>query len=546
MVHYILAQPSSRMLLDARQSRELMSAIFPIFGKLSWMWIGLIAASVSAVLTWVLVRIAPSRGWVVTPGGNRWSRRVVAQFGGAPILMATCSVVPLIPASHAVVNLLLLTLAMSMLGLVDDIVGLGPKPKLMVEILLAVLAVQAGIVYPLSPSALLNAAFTVLWIVSITNAFNLIDNIDGLAAGIAVIALTQIVLLAGLRVPAAMLGLCLLSSIIGFLFFNLNPAKVFMGDVGSLPIGFFLACASVMTAFRLSSLGSVLLVPCLVLFIPIFDMLLVSITRRLNGRAISRGARDHASHRLVLLGLTEHQAVAILYAMAFIAGVLAFCWEKFWPEWGAGFLTLFLVGATLFWIYLAKLELPESWLSESNVLIISVPAFFLKIAAKFSALLLDAVIVVLGFYFACLSNLQKLGSFFLVQFWLVAIAAVAIKLTFLVACGVYQGRWSLSRLRGILPILKAVLLAAGFIFVGWLVLPSHHAVPVSIILSDAAFTAALLLLTRASTRFFDFLVGKLRGLPTITQPVPAGAGHVPAGDFATPVTQEELADRGKM
>lgn len=497
-----------------------MCALAPAFWRFSWLWVGLLAAAVSAALTALLVRIAPARGWVVIPGGNRWNQRVVAQFGGVPILIAACAVVPFIPTPRALAELLLLTAGMSLLGLVDDIVGLGPKPKLTIQVLLATLAVHAGIVHPLSHSALLNAAFTVLWIVAITNAFNLIDNIDGLAAGIAVIALAQIVVLASLTAPVAIFGLCLLASILGFLFFNLNPAKVFMGDVGSLPIGFFLACASVMTASRLSSLGSVLLVPCLVLFIPIFDMLLVSVTRRLNGRAISRGARDHASHRLVLLGLTEHQAVAILYAMAFIAGVLAFCWEKFWPAWGAGFLTLFLVGATLFWLYLAKLELPESWLSESSVLIISVPAFFLRIAAKFSALLLDGIIVVLGLYFACLSNLDKLGSFFLVQFWLVAIAAVVIKLTFLVACGAYQGRWSLSRLGDTLPILKAVVLAASFIFVGWLVLPSHHAVPVSIVLSDAALTAALLLLTRTSSRFFDFILSRLGAFPVETEPFP--------------------------
>src|SRR5262249_19109960 len=146
-------------------------------------------------------------------------------------------------------------------------------------------------------------------------------NIDGLAAGIAGFSLTQIVFFAGFKVSSAVFGVCLFGSIIGFLFFHFNPARVFFGDVGSLPIGFFLACASVLTASHLSGLASVLLVPCLVLFIPLFDLLLVSITRRLNGRAISRGARDHASHRLVLLGLTEHQAVAILFGMAFIAGV---------------------------------------------------------------------------------------------------------------------------------------------------------------------------------------------------------------------------------
>jgi UDP-GlcNAc:undecaprenyl-phosphate GlcNAc-1-phosphate transferase len=534
------------MVLDIRQSRELMFTLAPALWRFSWLWAGFTAAIASAGLTWLLVRIAPARGWVVFPGGNRWSQRVVAQFGGVPILVATCAVAPLIAAPHAVPALLLLTLGMALLGFADDLAGLGPKPKLIVQILLATLAVHAGIVHPLTHSVLLNAAFTVFWIVGITNAFNLIDNIDGLAAGIAVIALAQIVLLAGLRVPVAMLALCLLASIAGFLFFNLNPAKVFMGDVGSLPIGFFLACASVMTASHLSSLGSVLLVPCLVLFIPIFDMLLVSITRRLNGRAISQGARDHASHRLVLLGLTESQAVVILYAMAFIAGVLAFCWEKFWPAWGAGFLTLFLVGATLFWLYLAKLKLPESWLSESNVLIISVPAFFLRVAAKFSALVLDGIIVVLALYFACLSNLEKLGSFILAQFWIAAIAAVVIQLTFLIAAGAYQKKWSLSGLRDTLPILKAVLLAVCFIFVAWLVLPSHQGVPISIILSHAALTSALLLLTRASTRLFDFLLDKLRALPATQQSLPKLGDPATVTNFSNPLVPEEPYNKVEM
>jgi UDP-GlcNAc:undecaprenyl-phosphate GlcNAc-1-phosphate transferase len=493
--------------------------VAPIFLKFSWIGFALTAAALSTGLTALLIRMAPAKGWVVRPAENRWSRRVVAQFGGIPIVLATSCVVLFIPGSPAAFKLLFLTLGMALLGFVDDLVGLGPKPKLVVQVLFAVLAVRAGIVHPLSSSIFLNAAFTVFWIVGITNAFNLIDNIDGLASGIAIIALAEIVLLTGLKLPVGMLALCLLASVAGFLVFNFHPAKIFMGDVGSLAIGFFLACASVMTASHLSSLGSVLLVPCLVLFIPIFDMLLVSITRRINGRAISRGARDHTSHRLVLLGLTEPQAVWILYVIAFIAGVLAFCWERFWPEWGAGFLALFLVGASLFWLYLAKLELPEKWLSESNVLIIKVPAFFVRIAAKFSALFLDGIIVILAFYFACLSNLQKLGSFFLAEFWVGAIAVVVIKLAFLMASGAYQDKWSLSAFKGTIPILKAVFLAAGFMLLAWLVLPSHHGIPVSLLLSDAAFAVALLLLTRTSTRLFDLVLDKLRALPTPTEPL---------------------------
>lgn len=516
------------MLLDVSQSRELISAILPLFGKLSWVWICLITAAVSGALTGLLVKVAPARGWVVVPGENRWNRRVVSQFGGIPILLATCAVITLVPHQLLVVQLLLLTLGVAVLGFVDDVMGLGPIPKLIVQILLGAFAVRAGIVHPLTASVLLNGAFTVFWIVAITNAFNLIDNIDGLAAGIALIALAQIVLLAGVKVPVGLIALCLMGSIAGFLPFNFHPAKIFMGDVGSLPIGFFLACSSIMTASHLSSLGSVLLVPCLVLFIPIFDMLLVSITRRMNGRAISRGARDHTSHRLVLLGLTERQAVSILYAVALVAGVLAFCWERFWPEWGAGFLTLFLVGATLFWVYLAKIELPEKWLSESNVLIIRVPAFFLRVAAKFSAFLLDGILVVLAFYFSCLTNLAKLGSFFLLQFWVAAIGVAVIQLASLIVSGAYRDKWSLSGLRDAIPFAKAVCLAACFIFLAWLLLPSHHGVPVSIILWDALFTMSLLLLTRVSTPFFDFLLDMLRVRPDTkrsflgTDPVPLG------------------------
>src|SRR5262249_21245630 len=313
------------MVLGLHQSRaDIVLATVLAGWNLQWVWASLGACGLSAVLTALLVKVAPKRGWVVVPGHNRWSQRVVAQFGGVPIILVACGVALFLPSSRSILTLVLLTSAIAVLGFVDDLVGLGPKPKLIIQALLASFAVHAGVVHSLTHTPWLNALLTVVWIVGITNAFNLIDNIDGLAVGIAVIALLQIILLRGLGVPIAAFALCMLSSMFGFLFFNLHPAKVFMGDVGSLPIGFFLACASVMTASSLSSLGSVLFLPCLVLFIPIFDMLLGSVTRRLNGRSISRGARAHASHRLVLLGLTERQAVAILYAVAFIAGIFDF------------------------------------------------------------------------------------------------------------------------------------------------------------------------------------------------------------------------------
>src|SRR5262249_20243004 len=165
--------------------------------------------------------------------------------------------------------------------------------------------------------------------------------------------------------------------------------------------------------------------------------------------------------------------------------------------------------ATLFWLYLAKLELPESWLSESTVVIISVPAFFLSAIAKLAILVLDAIIVVLGFYFACLSNLENVGGTLLAQFWIAAMASVVIKLAFLIAAGAYGKKWTISAFRDTLPVIKGVFLAGFVVVAGWAVLSASYSVPLSIILMDATFTTVLLLLTRASSQFFDYILGKL-------------------------------------
>src|SRR5215471_10266215 len=231
----------------------------------------------TTLLTNWLIKVAPAKGWTVVPRPDRWNARTTAQFGGLPILAAFTVTVILFFRTQQNLILLLLVWGMALIGLVDDITGLRPRPKLIGQALIAVLAVYAGVVHPLTRNFWINAGFTVFWIVGITNAVNLLDNMDALAAGIAIIASGQVILLAGPANPISNLALCMLAASAGFLVFNMNPAKIFMGDVGALSIGFFLACASVETAEHLSSFGSVLLVPCLVLFIPVFDTALVSV-----------------------------------------------------------------------------------------------------------------------------------------------------------------------------------------------------------------------------------------------------------------------------
>jgi UDP-GlcNAc:undecaprenyl-phosphate GlcNAc-1-phosphate transferase len=317
-----------------------------------------LAFVLAILLTGVTVKVATRKGWVSSPRPDRWNSRTVAMFGGFPIIVAFLAGAMLLPFTRQTTVLLLLTMGMGIVGLLDDVFGVGPKSKLTAQAVLAGGAVIAGIIFPLTGHFWIDVFFTILWITGITNAINLIDNMDGLAAGIAIIALALTVLLAGPAMLVSRLALCMLTAVGGFLVFNLNPAKIFMGDIGSLSIGFFLACVSLRTTDHLSGLASVILVPVLVLFIPVFDTLLVSITRRIHGQPIWRGGRDHTSHRLVLVGLNERQAVLLLYAIAIFAGLLAFLWKTSSNELGVGMVSMFLVGTVLFWLYLARVELP--------------------------------------------------------------------------------------------------------------------------------------------------------------------------------------------
>src|SRR5262249_20302588 len=154
--------------------------------------------------------------------------------------------------------------------------------------------------------------------------------------------------------------------------------------------------ASTLAATHTSITGAALL-PCLILLVPIFDIFLVSITRRIQNRAISEGARDHSSHRLVFLGLSERRSVSVLHSMAFLAGMQALLWTRFPVRWMGSLVALFLLGVLHFWLYMTKLEIPEDWLSR--VFVPSLPGFLQHSGAKPMRAFLDAALSALGLYF---------------------------------------------------------------------------------------------------------------------------------------------------
>ncbi len=222
-------------------------------------------------------------------------------------------------------------------GLWDDTKKMSPTNKLICQVAATSLFVYAGGVYPLTDLSGINLFITYLWFVGLTNAFNLLDNMDGLSSGVAVIS----AIFAGLvpvsvletPVPATWLSLLFAASVFGYWLHNKFPAKIFMGDSGSLPLGFVLAALSmpsplnanlgleVNTSFFLTIL--MLLIPMTILSVPIFDTSFVTITRLLGARKIHQGGTDHTSHRLVHLGLSERRAVYILFALGFTGGSVA-------------------------------------------------------------------------------------------------------------------------------------------------------------------------------------------------------------------------------
>ncbi|MGQ9908448.1 MAG: glycosyltransferase family 4 protein [Candidatus Flexifilum sp.] len=215
---------------------------------------------------------------------------------------------------------------LALVGLIDDRYNLGIRIRLIAQAAAALILIAAGVHIRLFQLPILNYALTVFWVVALCNAVNFLDNMDGLAAGIAAIsggAFTAIAFYEGLTLVSA-LAAALAGSAIGFLIYNFNPASTFMGDMGSLVLGFVLATLGIKLEFGTQPLSVTWMVPLLVLALPIFDINLVVITRLLEGRSPGQGGKDHTSHRLMSLGLSQRVTVVILYAFCALYGALGF------------------------------------------------------------------------------------------------------------------------------------------------------------------------------------------------------------------------------
>jgi len=287
-----------------------------------------VSFSLALGLTPVVRRLARHWGFVAKPKIDRWHKKPTAMMGGVGIWLAVVlTYVALVPHTGQGWVVIGAASFLFLVGLVDDLLHIKPYQKLIGQVIGAAIVVNYGLVLPWTRSLPANMVITIFWLIGITNAINLLDNMDGLATGIAAIAsffLTLNFVTGHQSIEAMMLGV-FAAALLGFLVYNSNPASIFMGDSGSMFIGFFLAGAALVNVSggRSRSFVPVLAVPILVLFIPIFDTTFVTILRKLSGRAASQGGRDHTSHRLVALGMSERRAVWMLYGLAALSGLLA-------------------------------------------------------------------------------------------------------------------------------------------------------------------------------------------------------------------------------
>ncbi|HEX5890253.1 MAG TPA: hypothetical protein VFY61_16210 [Pyrinomonadaceae bacterium] len=425
------------------------------------------AAFVLALLLTPLVRAFARRvGMVAVPKIDRWHKKPTAMLGGVAIWLTViiCFFV-FIPNTVYGAVILLASTFLFVVGLVDDVLHIKPYQKLIGQVLGSAFVVYYGLSLPWTGSVLLNMALAIFWLIGITNAINLLDNMDGLASGIAIIAAGFLALsfVNTGQFTEALIMLLFAAALLGFLMYNSNPASIFMGDCGSMFVGFFLASSALINVSggRSRSLLPVLTVPILVLFIPIFDTTFVTVLRKLSGRAASQGGRDHTSHRLVALGMSERHAVWMLYGFAALSGVLAILVQRTRLDVSLAAIAGFTILLTLLGVYLAGVKVYDQ--SDEAMALKEKPlyAFLVDVSYKrrIFEVLLDVVLIIMSYWAAYAINFPPSSPAWNLFIRTLPVL-VFIKMSVFLVMGVYRGLWRYTSMSDLIVFAKAVILSS--------------------------------------------------------------------------------------
>jgi len=428
----------------------------------------LAALCLSLALVPLCRSLAIRMGRVAHPRDDRWHRRPVALLGGVAIGVSLFSGAAMFGLVTQVPVLLACALLMFVMGLLDDLINLKPSTKLIVQIALGSALLFFNYRLNWVHSVTVDSLLTLVWVVGMTNAFNLLDNMDGLCAGVALIvgAALLIDLLPGssgaafadVRFLALLLG-----ATGGFLVYNVNPASIFMGDSGSLLLGFSFAAVTLSSSHEgagRSDVLSIVAAPLFVLMIPIFDTTLVTLSRLLSGRSAAQGGRDHSSHRLVAIGLSERRAVATLWLLAAIGGAIGVAVDYLNRSWVSVAALLFLVAMALFAAYLAGIRVydeSDERVREHRFTPIVVEFMYKRRVAE---VLLDFCLVAIAYYAAYKLRFEDpedyMKNFAIFTRLLPLVLATQMVSFFIV--GVYRGTWRYFGMMDTVVVAKGVFL----------------------------------------------------------------------------------------
>jgi UDP-GlcNAc:undecaprenyl-phosphate GlcNAc-1-phosphate transferase len=465
----------------------------------------------------VVRRMASATGAVVPPRPDRWHSEPTPAMGGVGITAATLAGFAVIlfrpdlilPAEQWVA-VPVSAAAMFVVGVLDDRLQLSPVAKLV-----ASLAIGAFLVFALAgPEGALPSGFTLvatIWFAGICHAVNLLDNMDGLAAGIGLIAaLFLAALLGGALGPTLVVLLTALAgALLGFLYWNRSRARLFMGDCGSLFIGAVLGAASLVPIYNapLAFINPSVIVV-LILIVPLFDTGFVLVLRRLAGRKATKGGTDHVSHRLVSLGFSERSSVRILYLLGIAGGATAWVLVR-----GRGvepmlpLVATFGVALTLIGIYLARV--PAYNAEDFQALQKSSFAPFLKdLAFRWHAaeVLLDLVLITVCYYIAYRLRFEGEALDEFLPFFTASLPVVlGCKLAALYGSGLYQRSWSTFGLRDVAAVLRGIGLGSLLSILTVAYLYRLVGFSRTVFVLDALLLAVAIVVTRASFKTMNLV-----------------------------------------
>ena len=448
---------------------DAISAFVP--GTATASMAGLAAALIMLAATPLVIRLARRMNWVAHPKQDRWHTQSTALMGGIAIFASAAVAFFVFGGNPALGPLWLGGAIMFGVGLIDDLHGVRPATKLVAQVIATSILIMTGYAFGGGLPAWIHIPLTFVWVIGITNAVNLLDNMDGLAGGITAIAAAM---LAGFSwLAGSMVGvgsaLAVAGAAAAFLVFNFKPARIFMGDCGSLFLGYMIAALAVVVQNEVvGDSVAVYLVSAVVLAVPILDTTLVTLVRPAAGRSVKQGGRDHTSHRLVFLGLSERNAVLVLYVISIVFGGLGLLFHVANTQLFFALVIFMGIALAAFGVFLGGLDVYanepdpqfklEGWIGRLQRITYVVLGYGWK---TMFGVVADVLLVVAAFICAYQlrfeSGVNPTQADFIAE---VLPIVLLVKVPLFYAMGMYRGIWRYAGTPELIRIVKATVLAS--------------------------------------------------------------------------------------